>query len=168
MPIKPTPEEVKPLIRSYLSEKEERAWLGLLETYERIVRELDRRLLREHRLPLKTFETLIQLAHTPGEEMAISELAEQAMLSPSRMSRLVMQLERDGLVARRRSSADARSTFAAITPKGKETLLEAAPTYLTTVRRLLIERLSKNQVAQLATIWQRVPPADGADKRGRP
>jgi DNA-binding MarR family transcriptional regulator len=106
MAIRRTPPEVRPLIRSYLSDTEERAWLGLLETHERLVRELDRVLFREHSLPLKTFETLIQIAHAPDEQLAILDLAEQVMLSPSRMSRLVMKLERDGVVERHRNPAD--------------------------------------------------------------
>jgi DNA-binding MarR family transcriptional regulator len=109
MAIRRTPPEVRPLIRSYLSDTEERAWLGLLETHERLVRELDRVLFREHSLPLKTFETLIQIAHAPDEQLAILDLAEQVMLSPSRMSRLVMELERDGVVERHRNPADGLS-----------------------------------------------------------
>jgi DNA-binding MarR family transcriptional regulator len=109
MAIRRTPPEVRPLIRSYLSDTEERAWLGLLETHERLVRELDRVLFREHSLPLKTFETLIQIAHAPDEQLAILDLAEQVMLSPSRMSRLVMKLERDGVVERHRNPADGLS-----------------------------------------------------------
>jgi DNA-binding MarR family transcriptional regulator len=101
MAIRRTPPEVRPLIRSYLSDTEERAWLGLLETHERLV--------REHSLPLKTFETLIQIAHAPDEQLAILDLAEQVMLSPSRRSRLVMKLERDGVVERHRNPADGLS-----------------------------------------------------------
>jgi DNA-binding MarR family transcriptional regulator len=160
MPIKKAPKKVQPLIRSFLSQKEERAWLGLIETHERIVRELDRELVKEHRLPLKTFETLIQIAHAPEGEIAISDLAEQVMLSPSRMSRLVMELEEDGLVERRRNPSDARSTFTAISTRGMDRLAEAAPTYLTTVRRLLVDRLTKAQVADLAAMWDRLTSPD--------
>jgi DNA-binding MarR family transcriptional regulator len=155
MAIRRTPPEVRPLIRSYLSDTEERAWLGLLETHERLVRELDRVLFREHSLPLKTFETLIQIAHAPDEQLAILDLAEQVMLSPSRMSRLVMELERDGVVERHRNPADGRSTFTSITTNGKQRLAKAAPTYLTTIRRLLVDSLSPAQINHLAAIWDR-------------
>ena len=150
------PEDGRALIRSFLSEGEERAWLGLLETREAIVRALDAELQREHRLPLGNFEALIAIAHSEKGEIAISELAEQVMLSPSRVSRLMIEFERNGLVERRRSASDARSTRAAITEQGLDRLREAAPTYLATVKALLIDKLPQRDVEHLAKVWDRV------------
>lgn len=150
------PEDVRALIRSLLSEEEERAWLGLLETREAIVRALDAELQREHRLPLSNFEALIAIAHAAEGEITISDLAEQVLLSPSRVSRLVIEFERDGLVERRRSASDARSTRALITEKGRDRLREAAPTYLVTVKTLLIDKLSQRDVKCLARTWSRL------------
>ena len=95
---------------------------------------------REHRLPLSSFDALVAIAHSENGEITISDLAEQVMLSPSRISRLMIEFERNGLVERRRSASDARSTRAAITDKGGDRLREAAPTYLATVKALLIDK----------------------------
>lgn len=151
-----TPKEIEWLIRKYVSAEEEQAWLGLFQTHERLVRATHRELMAEHRLPLSTFETLVNIAHAEGQEISISDLAENVMLSPSQVSRLVIELEREGLVTRRRNPSDARSTRAALTQKGEERLQKAAPTYLTTIRRLLLDQLSEREVKQLGSIWRRL------------
>lgn len=154
------PEDGRALIRTYLSEQEERAWLGLLETREAIVRFVDAELVRSHGLPLSSFDVLVAIAHAPGGEVAISVLADQVMLSPSRISRLVIEFEREGLVERRRSATDARSTRARITQAGQERLRDAAPTYLGTVKRLLVDRLSPRDIEHLARTWNRLAAQD--------
>lgn len=154
--LRSAPEEARALVRSFLSDEEELAWHGLLETHEALVRALDARLLAEHQLPLSAFEALIQIAHAEDGTISISDLAERIRLSPSQVSRLVIDLERRGLVQRHRSSTDARSTHAAITEAGQAELREAAPTYLSTIRAHLFDRLSEREVKQLRRIWERI------------
>jgi DNA-binding MarR family transcriptional regulator len=154
--LRSAPEEARALVRSFLSDEEELAWLGLLETHEALVRALDARLLAEHQLPLSAFEALIQIAHAEDGTISISGLATRIRLSPSQVSRLVIDLERRGLVERRRSSTDARSTHAGITEAGRAELREAAPTYLSTIRAHLFDRLSEREVKQLRRIWERI------------
>jgi len=150
------PAEARALVRSFLSEEEELAWLGLVETHEALVRALDARLLAERQMPLSAFEALIQIAHAEEGTTSISELAERIRLSPSQVSRLVIDLERKGLVERHRSPTDARSTHAGITEAGRAELREAAPTYLATIRAHVFDRLSEREVKQLRRIWERI------------
>jgi DNA-binding MarR family transcriptional regulator len=163
MALKKTPEEVRALVREYMSPDEERVWWGLLATHERVTRELDREMMREHRIPLTTFDALAQIAHAPDGEIAISELAEQVRLSPSRVSRLVMELEREGLVTRRRSDDDGRSTRAAITEPGRERLGEGLPTYLTAIREQLLDGLSQTDVKALARSFDKLGARAASD-----
>jgi DNA-binding MarR family transcriptional regulator len=150
------PEEARTLIRAFLSEEEEHAWTGLVDTHEALVRALDGRLLAEHNMPLGTFEALMHIAHTEDGTIAISNLAEGIRRSPSHVSRLVIDLERRGLVERQRSSTDSRSTRAAVTEAGRKRLQEAGSTYLSTIRALLFDPLGEREVKQLARIWDRI------------
>ncbi len=150
------PAEARALIRSLVSEVEEQAWLGLVATHEQVARALDKVLVREHSMSLSSFDALIQIAHAEGGEIAISDLAERILLSPSRVSRLVIEFERQGYVERRRSASDSRSTRAAITTAGRDKLRQAAPAYLTTIRRVFLDQLSEREVKQLARTWERV------------
>jgi DNA-binding MarR family transcriptional regulator len=162
------PEEGRELIRAFLSEQEERAWTGLVDTHEALVRELDARLLAEHNMPLSTFEALMQIAHAGGGTITISALAERVRLSPSHVSRLVIDLERRGFVERQRSTADSRSTRAAITEAGRKQLQEAGGTYLSTIRALLLDPLSEREVKQLVRTWERIgTPRVPASRQGK-
>jgi len=143
-------------MRAFLSDDEERAWHGLVEAHDSLTRALDARLLAEHRMPLSTLETLIEIAHADDDSIRVSDLAERIRLSPSRTSRLAMELEHQGLVARQRDSADTRSTRVTATQAGRDRLLEAAPTYLSTIRAHLFEGLAERDVKQLARILGRI------------
>jgi DNA-binding MarR family transcriptional regulator len=150
------PQEARQIIRQYLSEDDEAAWHGLLETREALVRTLDERLLAEQRIPLATVEALMHIAHAEEGTIAVSELAQLLNLSPSHVSRVVIDLERKGLVYRQRSPEDSRSTRAGVTDAGRRQLLEATPTYCSTIRELIFDRLSKREVKQLVRIWNRL------------
>jgi DNA-binding MarR family transcriptional regulator len=152
------PEEARTAVRAFLSEAEERAWLALLETHAALVRALDERLLAEHHLPLGEVEALMQIAHAEQGSLSVSELAERLRLSPSRTSRLAIELEREGLVERQRNPADSRSTRVAAANAGRKRLLEAAPAYFATIRKHLFEPLSERDVKQLARILGRMRP----------
>jgi DNA-binding MarR family transcriptional regulator len=153
------PQEARQIIRRFLSEDEEAAWQGLLETREALVRTLDERLLARHQIPLGTVEALIHIAHAEQGSIAVSELARLLDLSPSHVSRVVIDLERKGLVERQRSPEDSRSTRARVTDAGRRQLLEATPTYFSTIRELIFEGLSEREVKQLVRIWKRIRAA---------
>lgn len=160
----PSP-EARALIRRYLSEEEEAAWLGLLAMHAAIVSELDARLAGEHQMPPRAFDVLMRVAHAEDGQLPVSELAEQVSVSASQVSRVVMDLERRGLVERRRNPGDARSTCAAITEAGFAALAEAAPTYLETLRERFFDLLSEQDVRALTRAWRKVgadvqPPPD--------
>lgn len=143
-------------MRASLSDDEERAWSALVSAYESLTRALDERMIAEHRMPLGTAEALIAIAHAEDGSISVADLAGQIRLSPSRTSRLAMELERDGLVQRQRDPADSRSTRIAATDAGRERLLEAAPTYLATIRSQLFAGLSERDVKQLARLLGRI------------
>jgi DNA-binding MarR family transcriptional regulator len=107
-------------------------------------------------MPLSTFEALMHIAHAEEGTIAISNLAERVRLSPSHVSRLVIDLEGRGLVERQRSSTDSRSTRATITEAGRKQLREAASTYLSTIRALLLDPLGEREIKQLTRIWDRI------------
>jgi len=59
-----------------------------------------------------------------GEECTAGALAKRADISPASMTTMLDQLEAEGIVQRRRSEADRRQVFVALTHKGHEALEE--------------------------------------------
>lgn len=135
---------------------ERRAWIGILETHDRVVRALDAELRRSHGLSYRDVEALARVAEADQGVTSISALASVILLSQSRVSRLVAHLEGGGLVERRPDPDDGRATRVAITQQGRDQLLEAGPTYLSTLNQLVFDRLRKTDVAALNRVWRRL------------
>jgi len=136
-----------------LSPAELAAWQGLLRANARLTRQLDADLRRSHRLSGNDYDVLIQLGLAPRRRLRMTALAEQVLMSPSGVSRLVDELERAGLVVRERSPNDARSFDVVLTPAGRTRLKAANRAHLQRVRELFLDRLSDTQLQQLAEIW---------------
>jgi DNA-binding MarR family transcriptional regulator len=150
-----------PASEEALSEGEMRAWRGLLRAYGCLAKRLDAELERAHRLPMTSFEVLHQLEQARGRRMRMCELAEQARLSRSGLTRLVDRLERDGLLERCSCEHDARGAYACLTPAGRDRLEAARVTHLGVVRDHFLSRFSEDELGELADMWERIAPCNG-------
>ncbi len=134
------------------------AWRGLLRVHAGMTKTLDADLIREHRLPLSSYEVLLYLADSPQGRLRMSELADSVLLSRSGLTRLVDRLERDGLLRRQRCEEDQRGWFAEITDEGRELFERARATHLDGVRERFLSRLTSDDQRALAAIWEKVSP----------
>ncbi|MET0510728.1 MAG: MarR family transcriptional regulator [Thermoleophilaceae bacterium] len=152
MAARPTPTE-EPLL---LDRDELGAWRGLLRAHSSLTKALDAELMREHGLPLSSYEVLLFLADAPGGQMRMSELADGVLISRSGLTRLVDRIEREGLLRRERCEEDARGWFAAITDDGRELFQRARQTHLDGVRKLFLSRFSRDELRTLGALWERL------------
>jgi DNA-binding MarR family transcriptional regulator len=141
-----------------LSRDELGAWRGLLRVHAGMTKALDAELMREHRLPLSSYEVLLFLADSPEGRMRMSELADGVLLSRSGLTRLVDRMERDGLLRRQRCEHDQRGWFAEITDEGRALFERARKTHLDGVRERFLSRLSRDEQRTLAALWEKVSP----------
>ncbi len=141
-----------------LSREELGAWRGLLRVHSGMTKALDAELVREHGLPLSSYEVLLFLADAPDGRLRMSELAEGVLLSRSGLTRLVDRMERDGLLRRERCEDDARGYHALITDKGRELFRRARRTHLDGVRERFLSHLSPEELRTLARLWEKVAP----------
>src|SRR5919107_4364419 len=108
------------------------AWAGLLRTHAAVVPKLERALARTG-LSLSWYDVLLVTNAAPDRRLRMTELGRQAVVSRERVSRVVSELERAGLVERQPNPDDKRSSYAAITQEGRRRLRAAAPVYLAAV-----------------------------------
>jgi DNA-binding MarR family transcriptional regulator len=139
----------------------QRAWRGLLRAHACLAKRLDAALEQAHSLPLSSYEVLDRLEDASGGRMRMCDLAEQAQLSRSGLTRLVDRLEREQLLERCSCEQDARGSFACLTESGRERLQEARVTHLAVVREQFFSRFSEGELALLADMCQRVAPCSG-------
>ena len=99
---------------------------------------------------------MAQLSDAPDRQMRMSELAEVAMLSRSRLSHRMKVMEKAGLVKREACPIDKRGYFAVMTAKGWKAIVAAAPDHVESVRARFVDHLSKGDQASLADIFERV------------
>jgi DNA-binding MarR family transcriptional regulator len=146
-----------------LSDRELAAWRGFLRTHARLLRHLDGRLTAEQGLPTSSYEVLLRLAEAPSGSMRMKDIAESLLLSRSGLSRVVDELERKGYVKRETCATDARGTEAVITRSGRSAFRKAQTSHLCSVRAEFLDKLSKEQLRQLADVWTAVGLADAPD-----
>lgn len=144
---------------SQLDSRELAAWRGMLRAHRELVNRLDAELVREHGLPLTSYEVLISLADAPDSRLRMGELANELLLSRSGLTRLVDRLEKQGYVERRRCTDDARGWYATITEAGRRKLRSARPAHLEGVRRHFLDHLDHDDMEALAHVWTKVTPA---------
>ena len=72
------------------------AWAGVLKVHAALVPALDRRLQRRHALPLTWYDVLLELNSAPERRLTMSELGDRAVVSRTRVSRVVDELVRQG------------------------------------------------------------------------
>lgn len=145
-----------------LNDQELRAWRGLLRAYGSLAKLLDAELEERHGLPMTSYEVLHFLAGSERGRMRMCDLAEQAQMSRSGLTRLVDRLERDGLLERCTCEHDARGAYACLTQTGKERLCEARSTHRSVVREHFLSRFSADELHSLAEVWERIAPGCGS------
>lgn len=131
-------------------------WGALLKVHAALVPRLDRELQEAHGLPLTWYDVLLELNTAPKRRLTMGQLGSVAAVSRTRVSRVVDELVRAGLVAREPNPDDGRSAFAALTPAGRAALRKAAPTYLAAVRREFTDHLTAREAEVLAGAMRKV------------
>jgi DNA-binding MarR family transcriptional regulator len=133
-----------------LSTTEEAFWRALMRVVKVIPRHLDSDLIRGAGLTASEYTTIMHLSEAPNRELRMAELANATDLSPSRMTRLVDNLQSRGFVTKTASASDARANIARLTPQGLAKLKAAWPVHLASVRSLVFGCMDKDAVPTVA------------------
>jgi DNA-binding MarR family transcriptional regulator len=133
-----------------------RAWAGLLRVHAALVPALDRELEAATGLPLAWYDVLLVLVNAPQHRLLMTELGSKVVLSRTRVSRLVGELEEAGYVVREPHPTDRRATFAVLTPYGRRKQRAAAPVYLAGVAQHFARHMNEPELRSMATALERV------------
>ena len=136
----------------WLDEDELRAWLRLAGVMLKLSAALDSQLQRDSDLTHFDYLCLAMLSESDERRLAMSELAARTNASLSRLSHVISKLEGRGWVARTPSPRSRRVTLVDLTEEGWKVLVAAAPGHVATVRSLVFEGLSREDVAALERV----------------
>jgi DNA-binding MarR family transcriptional regulator len=137
------------------------AWARLLRAHASTTRELSTQLQAEHGLTLNDYECLLHLSHAEGGAMRRVDLAEELVLTPSGVTRLLDGLQDAGYVCNHSCDSDARVKYAVLTDTGRRKLEEASESHLGSVGELFGQRFSDDELATLTELLGRLPGAGG-------
>ena len=134
------------------------AWAAVLRAHATVVPRLERELAAVG-MPLSWYDVLLELNSAPDRRLRMTELGAAAVLSRERVSRVVDELERTGLVRRERNPDDGRSLLAIVTDEGRRRLRAAAPTYLAGIARHFGTHLDDDEARVVGTALGRIAEA---------
>ena len=140
----------------WLTAQEERVWRRWLTLNARLSATLHRELHDDAGLSMPDFEVLVHLTDSPAGRLRVTDLSRLLQWERSRVSHHVTRMESRRLVQRVECAEDGRGAFVVITPEGRAASEQAAPGHVHTVRRLVFDALSPEEIEAIAAIIDKV------------
>jgi DNA-binding MarR family transcriptional regulator len=137
---------------AWLDEREQEAWRAFIYMAETLQAVLNRELQADSELSSADFAVLVQLTDRSDGRARILELARGLRWEKSRLSHQLARMEKRGLVCRDSCGEDRRGSYVALTAQGRAAIEAAAPGHVATVRRLVFDQLTEEQVDALGAI----------------
>jgi DNA-binding MarR family transcriptional regulator len=123
-------------------------WTGLLEDR---YNQLFVKAMRPQRVTVSRYRTLAILMELA--DLTVNELARHSSIERSALSRLLDQLEREGLISRRLRATDRRALEIRITAKGRDAYLAMRPVRREVLRRAT-EGIAPGEIERMRTVIQ--------------
>jgi DNA-binding MarR family transcriptional regulator len=137
---------------------EVQAFIHFVRAHASVVRGLDRELVADHGLTINDYEVLLRLSRAPDRMMRRVDLAQQVLLTPSGITRLLDGLQRSGYVEKAACDSDARVVYAKLTDTGHEKLAAATDDHVASIRQLFGARFSDEDLRTLCDFLERLQP----------
>ena len=140
----------------WLTPEEQDTWKAVAGLLLLLPGVLDAQLQRDAGLSMFDYLVLSALSMAEDRTLRMSELAQLANGSLSRLSNVAARLERRGWLRRYPDPADGRYTNAALTEEGWDLVVRAAPGHVAAVRHYVIGPLTATQARALRTAAERI------------
>jgi DNA-binding MarR family transcriptional regulator len=137
---------------------EVQAFIHFVRAHASVVRGLDRELVADHGLTINDYEVLIRLSRAPDRMMRRVDLAQQVLLTPSGITRLLDGLQNSGYVEKAACDSDARVVYAKLTDAGHEKLTAATVDHFAAIRELFGARFNDEELRTLCDFLERLQP----------
>ena len=140
----------------WLSADAQYLWRQWLRLNAELPGVLHRELQTDAGLSLSDFEVLVTLTDTAEGRVRVTDLARALSWERSRVSHHVTRMERRGLVERSECRDDGRGAWVVLTEQGRSAIERAAPGHAATVRRLIFDDLTPEELTVMTGVIDRV------------
>lgn len=148
----------------WLSPEQQRVWRAFIRMSGQLWECVERDLQTAAGMPHGYYLILAMLSEAPDRSLRMNQLAQVVWSSQSRVSHAVARLEETGWVARTPSPGDRRGQIATLTDAGMARLVEVAPSHADTVRSIMFDPLTGEQLAAFGDVCETV--LDQLEARG--
>lgn len=135
------------------------AWRMFITLHAKIIERIDADLQGAGGISLQHYDILIELFEAKGKQLRMYELAQRVVLSRSSITRLVDQLEKQGLLSRKTDPEDRRGSYAVLTEAGETALRESWPFYREAILRHFGSFLGDDEARTLSEVFARMHAA---------
>lgn len=139
----------------WLDDTQQQAWRAFLVLVNRGLPQLERT-LKEHDLLVVHYSILVALSDATDDTMRLSNLADAANLSQSRLTHRLRTLTERGDVAIEADTEDRRGKHATLTKVGRRRLESVAPLHAEDVQRLIFDHLEPAETECLANALSKI------------
>lgn len=140
----------EPLVHA--TDPRSRAWRTYFEASGRLQGALESRMKTYFNLSLSDYSILLALWEAQDYTLRMGDIAKLVVFSPSRVTYLINNLVKDGLVVRKASVIDGRGFDAVLTEKGLEVVAQVTALHQRLVRDYLLAGLDESQIDSLVEL----------------
>ncbi len=146
-----------------LTSTDEATWRSYLVAARLLFEELDRRLDSSAGVSLPDYTLLARLREAGEDGLRMSDLAESAVFSRSRISHAISRLETQGWVERRSCPTDRRGSYAALTEAGVAKLVVADPVHSEVIKEHMLDNIDTDDAEGFRRVTDHIGRSLGAN-----
>ncbi len=128
-------------------------WRSFLAVSVRLTDALDESLQIDNSLTLTDHEILFSLARAQDRRLRMSDLADEVLVSRSRLTYRINRLTEVGYVERQACADDRRGLWATLTDQGAAALSAATPSHEANIRQKFVDPIPKQHRQSMAEIF---------------
>jgi DNA-binding MarR family transcriptional regulator len=134
----------------------QRAWARFVVANALLTERIETALAAAGLPSLDWYDVLWVLERAEHARLRMADLAEQAVVSRSNVTRLADRLEKAGLVMRMNCPVDGRSTFCVLTEKGRALRSRMWTVYRKQIESLFGGHLSVREAEEMTKVFERI------------
>jgi len=138
-----------------LDSDEMKAWRSYITTSVDLMKALEAD-VSPYGITMGDYQLLAMISEAPDSRLRLCDLADQLRLTRGGLTRRMDGVLSQGLVRRVQDDRDRRVAFAELTAKGWTLLKKIAPIHLVSVRRLMIDHLSRAEIKAIGSAFGKI------------
>lgn len=143
----------------WLNDREQRAWRVFIGLTALVKTETDADFMA-HGLSQPDYALLVPLSEAPGGRLRAAELRRAVHWEKGRLSRHLARMAKRGLIQMGTyASSTGPGQMITLTDEGRTAIEHAAPSHVALIRRLIIDKLSSEDLDALLAIGEKTLPA---------